>query len=87
MNTKEPLALILEAILFSAGKPLSEQQLLQLFTEEERPTMGILRQAIEELQKKYNESALELVCIASGYQFQSRVVYGKKSQHVIREHY
>lgn len=77
MSNNEPLALILEAVLFSAGRPLTEQQLLQLFTEEDRPTLGGLRQALEELQNKYADSALELVSIASGYQFQSKVLYAE----------
>lgn len=77
MSTNDSLALILEAVLFSAGRPLTEQQLLQLFPEEERPTLGGLRQALEELQNKYTESALELVSIASGYQFQSKILYAE----------
>ncbi len=73
MRTNEQLPLILEAILFSAGKPLSEQQLLQLFTEEERPGLAELRQAIFKLQEHYSTRGIELVCIASGYQFQSKI--------------
>lgn len=73
MSTNEQLPLILEAILFSAGKPLSEQQLLQLFTEEERPGLAELRQAIFNLQENYATRGIELVCIASGYQFQSKI--------------
>jgi segregation and condensation protein B len=73
MSTKEQLPLILEAVLFSAGKPLSEQQLLQLFTDEERPGLADLRQAIFTLQEFYSTRGIELVCIASGYQFQSKI--------------
>jgi segregation and condensation protein B len=73
MNTKEQLPLILEALLFSAGKPLSEQQLLQLFTDEERPSLAELRQAIYNLQQTYTDRGIQLVSIASGYQFQSKV--------------
>jgi segregation and condensation protein B len=77
MNTKEQLPLILEALLFSAGKPLTEQNLLQLFTEEERPTMGELRTAIQELQAMYTNRGIELIAIASGYQFQSKVEFAE----------
>jgi len=73
MSTKERLPLILEAILFAAGKPLTEQQLLQLFTDEERPGLADLRQAIFALQEFYSTRGIELVCIASGYQFQSKI--------------
>lgn len=72
MSTKEQLPLILEAILFAAGKPLTEQQLLQLFADEERPGLSELRNALFELQKNYTDRGIELICIASGYQFRSK---------------
>lgn len=75
MNTKEQLPLILEALLFSAGRSLTEQQLLQLFSEDERPTLGELRSALEELQNMYEDRGISLVSIASGYQFQSKIDY------------
>jgi segregation and condensation protein B len=73
MSIKEQLPLILEALLFSAGKPLTEAQILQLFLEEERPALAELRQALHDLQQIYQNRGVELVCIASGYQFQSKV--------------
>ncbi len=75
MNIKEELPLILEALLFSAGRPLTEQQLLQLFTDEEKPSLGALRQALQDLADIYTDRAISLVSIASGYQFQSRVEF------------
>lgn len=77
MNTKENLPLILEALLFSAGRPLTEQNLLQLFTDEERPSLGELRAGLQELQNIYTDRGIELVSLASGYQFQSRVVFAE----------
>jgi segregation and condensation protein B len=76
MNTKEHLSLILEAILFSAGKPLTEKQLLELFSEEERPSLSEIRQALFDLQASYADRGVELLNIASGYQFQSKVDFG-----------
>lgn len=73
MSTKEQLPLILEAILFSAGKPLTEQQLLNLFDEEERPSLSEIRQALFDLQTVYSNRGVELILIASGYQFQSKI--------------
>jgi len=73
MSIKEQLPIILEAILFSAGKPLTEQNLLALFTDDERPSLSELRTAIFELQGMYANRGIELVSIASGYQFQSKV--------------
>lgn len=77
MSTKEPLPLILEALLFSAARPLTEQQLLQLFTEEERPTLGELRAALQELETTYETRAIELVSLASGYRFQSKIDFAE----------
>lgn len=75
MSTKDQLPLIIEALLFSAGRPLTEQQLLQLFDDEAKPTLGELRQGIEDLQKAYADRAIDLVALASGYQFQSKIDY------------
>lgn len=75
MSIKERLPLILEAILFSAGRPLPEAQILQLFTDEERPSLAELRQALYDLGQTYQNRGVELVCIASGYQFQSKIDY------------
>lgn len=75
MNIKEQLPLILEAILFSAGKPLSEQQILKLFKEEDQPSLSDLRQALFGLQETYSSRGIELVLLASGYQFQSKVEF------------
>ncbi len=73
MNTNAQLPLILEAVLFSAGRPLTEQQLLQVFADEEKPSLSSLRQAIQQLQTMYSDRGVNLVEIASGYQFQSKL--------------
>ncbi len=75
MSNKDQLSLILEALLFSAGRPLTEQQLLQLLDEEQRPSLGELREALEAIEKLYAERAINLVSLASGYQFQSKLEY------------
>lgn len=76
MSTKEQLPLILESLLFSAGKPLTEKQILNLFAEEERPSLSDLRTALHDLQELYTDRGVELVHVASGYRFQSRLEYG-----------
>ena len=72
-----PLASILEALLFASNKPLTEQQLLALFDELDQPALGELRQALYELQESYEDRAIELVLVGSGYQFQSRTDYSQ----------
>jgi segregation and condensation protein B len=75
MNTKENLSVILEAVLFSAGKPMTEQQLLALFLDEEKPTLAEVRQALFALQESYSMRGVELLHVASGYQFQSKIEF------------
>jgi segregation and condensation protein B len=63
---------IIEGALFAADKTLSLQQLSALFLEVERPSMNELREAIAELQRHYENRALELKEVASGFRFQVR---------------
>lgn len=66
-NTLKPL---LEAILLAADKPMTEEQLLAIFLEEEKPALGVLRQALQDLQTEFTDRGIELVQVASGYRFQ-----------------
>jgi len=77
MLIEQNLPQILEAILFSSSKPLTEQQLLKLFTEQERPTLSAMRQALYNIQQFYKDRGIALIEVASGYQFQSQSAYAK----------
>ncbi len=66
------LANIVEATLFAAGKPLSTAQLREVFEEHERPDPDAIKEAIEQLQVRYESTGLELVRVASGFRFQVR---------------
>ncbi len=66
----DQLKRILEAAIMSAEQPISIERLLQLFTDEERPTAKDLRIIIEELIKDYQGRGIELKEVASGYRFQ-----------------
>jgi len=70
MLTEDNLKKLLEAVLLVAGKPMTEEQLLEIFGEEERPAMGLLKEAIVGLQQDFDDRAIELVRVASGYRFQ-----------------
>lgn len=61
---------ILEAVLFSAGKPLTLEALMAVFPEHERPAVDHLKQALQALQLSYEARAVALVEVASGYRFQ-----------------
>ncbi len=75
LNNNQSLQNILESIIFASVKPITEQQLLAIFEEHERPSLADLRQAIFHLQKSYTEKGIELIATASGYQFQTKVEY------------
>lgn len=61
---------LLEALLLAAGKPLREEDILALFSEEERPSKILLKQTLKQLQDSCENRGFRLVEIASGYQFQ-----------------
>jgi segregation and condensation protein B len=63
---------VVEAILLAAGRPLSQDQLLSLFTEEERPERAELRGALEALAESYSGRGIALVEVGSGYRIQIR---------------
>lgn len=70
MSIEMNLKALLEAILLAAAKPLTEEQLLNLFEEEERPPIGVLREALGELQSECETRGIELIRVASGYRLQ-----------------
>lgn len=63
---------ILEGALFASEEPLSLDQLLLLFQEHERPDKSVLIDVMRQLQEQYSSHGIELVELASGYQFQVR---------------
>ena len=69
----EKLKQIIEAALMVAGRPLSIEQLMALFTGDgdAAPQRVQLRKALEELENDYQGCGIELVKVASGYRFQA----------------
>lgn len=75
----ENLTQIIEAVLFTAGEPVSVERLQQLLAESETPAFGEeipsvkdLRQILENLRQYYQDRGIELVEVASGYRFQAK---------------
>ena len=66
----DELVLWLEAILMAAGRPLTVEQLLAIFTEAERPDPATLKTSLEHLQERYRGRGIEVLEVASGYRFQ-----------------
>ncbi len=63
---------MIEATLLAAGRPVSSEQLLELFDERERPTSEQLRAALEMLAAEYQSRGIELIEVASGWRVQVR---------------
>ncbi len=70
--TEQPLKNIIEAALFTAGKPLTIDHFLDLFVEVEQPERREIRTALQALQEEYAERGIELLQVASGYRFQTK---------------
>jgi segregation and condensation protein B len=74
---------ILDAILLSADKPLSIEQLFNFFSEEDRIDRKVIRNALKNLQKCNEDRGFELTLIASGYRYQTREAY----KHWVSKHW
>jgi segregation and condensation protein B len=66
---------ITEAALLAAGKPLSVDQLRDLFEEEERPARQIMEHVLVLLEQSCQGRGFELKKVASGYRLQVREEY------------
>lgn len=67
---------IIEALLFSAERPLSLAELQSCFPEEGRPDKAQIRLALAEIVDDYQIRAVELTEVSSGFRFQVRTEYG-----------
>ena len=61
---------IAEALLLAAARPVTLDQLLALFEENERPDRAGMRKALESLEGDFDGRGIELVQVASGYRIQ-----------------
>jgi segregation and condensation protein B len=70
--SEHPLASVVEAVLLAAGRPVSVEQLLELFDETQRPPPEEVLSALQELQQSYAGRGVELREVASGWRVQIR---------------
>lgn len=66
---------ITEAALLAAGKPLSVEQLRELFGEEERPARQVMEHVLVLLEQSCQRRGFELKKVTSGYRLQVRQEY------------
>ncbi len=69
------LSLIIEALLFSSSRPLSEKEILSAFDLSSPPSSSEIKQALKSIEEKYSENSIELVKVASGYRLRIRQEY------------
>jgi segregation and condensation protein B len=76
---RENITQIIEAVLFTAGEPVSVERLQQLLAESETPafdeaapSVKDLRLLLDNLRQYYQDRGIELVEVASGYRFQAK---------------
>jgi segregation and condensation protein B len=66
------LVQILEAAMLAAGKPLSVQNMADLFNEQERPENTVIREALKKIAERCEDRGYELLEVSSGFRFQVR---------------
>lgn len=66
---------IVEAALLASDRPLSVDQLRDLFTEEERPTRTVVEHVLSLIGQQCSGRGYELKKVASGYRFQVRAEF------------
>lgn len=69
---KKELKNILEGALLAAGRPLSVDEILALFSDEERPDRVEVKKALDTLHEEFEGRGIELKEVASGYRIQVR---------------
>jgi segregation and condensation protein B len=70
--SEQDLKYVIEATLLAAGRPVTAQQLLELFEERERPSPEQLKAALDQLVEDYAPRGIELMEVASGWRIQVR---------------
>jgi segregation and condensation protein B len=70
--SEHPLTNVLEAVLLAAGRPVTMEQIVELFDEHERPCVEDVRTALADLEARYVDRAIELREVASGWRVQVR---------------
>jgi segregation and condensation protein B len=70
-----PMSNVVEAVLLAAGRPVTVEQIQELFEEHERPPAEDVLAALEGLAQRYEGTGIELREVASGWRVQVRPSY------------
>ena len=71
------LSNVIEGVLLAAGRPVTVDQMLELFEETQRPSVDELNAALVELGERCADRAFELREVASGWRLQVRPQYSE----------
>lgn len=74
---QDKLKNIIEAALLAVAKPMSVEQILKLFSDEERPSANAIKEMLRMLQNDCENRGIELKQVASGYRYQARSEYSE----------
>ena len=74
MNTIT-LSKIIEAILLSSGRPLSEKEITNLFDEEEKPSHSEFKDALDLIEQNSQNNSFTLSRVTSGFRLQVDQAY------------
>ena len=74
MNTNK-LSKIIEAILLSSGRPLSEKEITNLFDEKEKPSHSEFKDALDLIEQNSQNNSFTLSKVASGFRLQVDQAY------------
>ena len=69
------LSKIIEAILLSSGRPLSEKEITNLFDEEEKPSHTEFKDALDLIEQNSQNNSFTLSRVASGFRLQVDQAY------------
>lgn len=67
---------LLEAAILVAGEPVTVEQLLALFPENDMVTANDIKQLLAQITEAYADRGIELIQVASGYRFQAKSTFG-----------
>jgi len=69
---RKELKNIVEGALLAAGRPLTVDEILSLFADDDRPDRAEVKKALDALQAEFEGRGIELKEVASGYRIQVR---------------
>ena len=67
----ENIEKIVESLLLSSSRPLSESEILKAFDDTEGVDIGDIKEALNSLKEFYSDRSIELVKVANGFRLKA----------------